>query len=234
MPSASIWIFRRAAFEENGRGFTALLAGARGPENWLKTVEDIVNYIKDQIDLSPETPEDNTYASHINAIEKTYADSWYTSLFERSPEAESKNPLFAMEKFADDDYNSYIDGDHYLLETADYFLSDEEKEMKEVLEIVNGTASSYPAVYSKEEAIGYIDTYSEHLNKELRHQYLLMPESEFDITMDFLITSFKVKSIPEPDENLGIIFIQDVLQAFDKYVREEMEKAFANYLENSN
>lgn len=219
--------------EENGRGFTALF-GAREPENRLKTVEDIVNYIKDQIDLSPETPEDNTFASHINAIKKTYADSWYTSLFERSPEAEYEDPIFAMEKLTDDDYNSYIDGDHYLLETADYFLSDEEKEMKEVLEIVNGTASSYPAVYSKEEAIGYIDTYSEHLNKELRHKYFLMPESEFDITMDFLITSFKVKSIPEPDENLGIIFIQEVLQAFDKYVREEMEKAYTNYLENSN
>lgn len=221
--------------EENGRGFTALLAGAREPENRLKTVEDIVNYIKDQIDLSPETPEDNnTFASLINAFKETFAKSWYTSLFERSPEAESEDPIFAMEKLADDDYNSYIDGDHYLLETADYFLSDEEKEMKEVLEIVNGTASSYPAVYSKEEAIGYIDTYSEHLNKELGHQYRLMPESEFDITMDFLITSFKVKSIPEPDENLGIIFIQDVLQAFDKYVREEMEKAYTNYLENSN
>lgn len=88
------------------------------PEN--PTVEDLVNYIKEQLDL---TQDENDLAGNITAI-LLGAFKEIVQIFPPESNASDSNSLKV------NSYSEYYNEDHYLLDTADYFLTEEEKEMK--------------------------------------------------------------------------------------------------------
>ena len=99
-------------FCNNSLNLPKVLNSPQLPEN--PTVEDLVNYIKEQLDL---TPIEEEISGNIAAIPKSLAD--IVSIF----------PADSNE-FKVNSYSEYYNEDHYLLDTADYFLTEEEKEMK--------------------------------------------------------------------------------------------------------
>ena len=222
------------------------------PSEPLETVEDLVNYIKDQLDLTkketdPKKETDDLYnisPLHVNEneteTETPYTDRWYLDLFEMSDKTEDSEKTEDPDKTKlnyvtigtgnNPDYSIYLDEGGYLLDTADYFLTEEEKELKRLLEMVKGSSGSL--VDNKDEAVEYIDKYAEYLRKVLGHRYGLMPTEEFNQVFNNIVSSFKSGDALEPND-LGVIIIRDALQEFDKQVREEMQKAYFEYLENS-
>lgn len=195
----------------------------------LETVEDLVNYIKDKLDLTKEdTGAQYNSGSLINKKETPYENKWYLALFEKNEDEQKYNGLPELNSANSSEDSIYIDEDGYLLETADYFLTEEEKELKQILQMLKGQGS-IPVVKTKNEAIEYIDKYTSHLQKVLQHRYLLMPEEQFNQIFNNLVSSFKNNQIPDPDE-IGMIYIHEVLQAFDDYVKEEMQKNIMNFL----
>lgn len=209
--------------KENGRYYK--MGGGAGREP-LKTIEDIVNYIKDRIDLSPEKQEGDYFTA---VADKFQVNNEYVNLFE--PASDNEAGLYIENGRT----SKYISEDRYLLDTADYFLTDEEKELKNILEIVEGRFVSQPVVKTKEDAAGYIDKYANHLHKVFANRYGggsgVMP-MELEMRMKLLVASFKTSKIPEPNE-LGLISIKDVLQAFKDYMYEEMAKADSELRQNS-
>ena len=222
------------------------------PSEPLETVEDLVNYIKDQLDLTkketdPKKETDDLYnisPLHVNEneteTETPYTDRWYLDLFEMSDKTEDSEKTEDPDKTKlnyvtigtgnNPDYSIYLDEGGYLLDTADYFLTEEEKELKRLLEMVKGSSGSL--VDNKDEAVEYIDKYAEYLRKVLGHRYGLMPTEEFNQVFNNIVSSFKSGDALEPND-LGVIIIRDALQEFDKQVREDMQKAYFEYLENS-
>ena len=201
------------------------------PHEPLETIEDLVNYIKDKLDLTKEdTGAQYNSVSLVDKKETPYENKWYLDMFEKNEDNQNSNELTELSANSSE-YSIYIDEDGYLLETADYFLTEEEKELKQILQMLKGQGS-IPVVKTKNEAIEYIDKYTSHLQKVLQHRYLLMPEEQFNQIFNNLVSSFKNNQIPDPDE-IGMIYIHEVLQAFDDYVREEMQKKYNEFLENS-
>lgn len=108
-------------------------------------------------------------------------------------------------------------------------MTEEEKEMKYVMEIVEGqTGGKY--VETKEEAIEYIDTYAEHLYNELGYKYRLMPDDQVNALMCKFISEFKSNEMISNDYGYQL---SENLQNFDDYIRENMETAYIEYLEKS-
>lgn len=202
------------------------------PHEPLETVEDLVNYIKDKLDLTKEeTGSQYNMSSLVDKNETPYANKWYLDLFENTNENKEQDNIVAINVAHNSDYSVYLDEGEYLLETADYFLTEDEKELKEILEMVRGRKSG-PGVTNKDEAIEYIDKYAEYLRKVLGHRYGLMPTEEFNQVFNNIVSSFKSGDALEPND-AGIIIISEMLQKFDKQVEEEIQKAYLEYLENS-
>ncbi len=224
------------------------------PSEPLETVEDLVNYIKDQLDLTkketdPKKETDDLYnisPLHVNEneteTETPYTDRWYLDLFEMSDKTEDSEKTEDPDKTKlnyvtigtgnNPDYSIYLDEGGYLLDTADYFLTEEEKELKEILEMVEGRTAG-PLVDNKDEAVEYIDKYAEYLRKVLGHRYGLMPSEEFNQVFNNIVSSFKSGEALEPND-LGVIIIRDALQEFDKQVRVGMENAYFEFLKTPN
>ena len=202
------------------------------PHEPLETVEDLINYIKDKLDLTKEeTGSQYNMSSLVDKNETPYANKWYLDLFENTGENKEQDNMVAINVAHNSDYSVYLDEGEYLLETADYFLTEDEKELKEILEMVRGYKSG-PGVTNKDEAIEYIDKYAEYLRKVLGHRYGLMPTEEFNQVFNNIVSSFKSGDALEPND-AGIIIISEMLQKFDKQVEEEIQKAYLEYLENS-
>ncbi len=198
----------------------------------LETVEDLINYIKDKLDLTKEeTGSQYNMSSLVDKNETPYANKWYLDLFENTDENKEQDNMVAINVAHNSDYSVYLDEGEYLLETADYFLTEDEKELKKILEMVRGYKSG-PGVTNKDEAIEYIDKYAEYLRKVLGHRYGLMPTEEFNQVFNNIVSSFKSGDALEPND-AGIIIISEMLQKFDKQVEEEIQKAYLEYLENS-
>ena len=117
------------------------------------TIGDIINYIKERIDKE---------------VDLTNKDS-ILELF-------NKNNLYHA--FSEEEINNFTDLDKYLLYTADYFLTDEEKEMKFVMKLM-ANESSY-SVSSKDQLLDYINTYAKHVKKVLIAQYENLTEMQID------------------------------------------------------
>lgn len=203
------------------------------PSEPLETVEDLVNYIKDQLDL---TKKDDSTAYNkdsilVNKYDKPYADKWYLDLFEKTEE-NKEDSIIEFASANNPNYSIYLDEGGYLLDTADYFLTEDEKELKEILEMVRGRKSG-PGVTNKDEAIEYIDKYAEYLRKVLGHRYGLMPSEEFNQVFNNIVSSFKSGEALEPND-LGVISIRDALKEFDKQVRVGMENAYFEFLKTPN
>ena len=165
------------------------------PEN--PTIEDLVNYIRDRID---------------SEIEKYTVRSSENSYFDKAP-IKFKGSTFNDVKYMQD---------YYLMDIADYFLTEEEKEMKFVMEVTQDNSSTH-CTKDKDLLIGYVDTYAKHMEKVLKSEY-----SDFtDRQVDSIINAAKTYSLymdpPEPNKE-GLYMIDVLLKAFEEKCLEYAEK----------
>lgn len=138
------------------------------------TIEDLMDYMKNCLDLTPDKEDNGVFAQLINTVSKGYQ--------------------FDFELKADDgnlkinSYNPYYEEDGYLLDTADYFLTDEEKEMKFVMQVTDSEHSSY-GTSDKAKLFGYVDTYAKHMEKVIRHRHPSLTDSQ----ITSIITDAKIR-----------------------------------------
>lgn len=175
-------------------------ASNRLPEN--PTIEDLMDYMKNCLDLTPDKEDNGVFAQLINTVSKGYQ--------------------FDFELKADDgnlkinSYNPYYEEDGYLLDTADYFLTDEEKEMKFVMQVTDSEYSSY-GTSDKAKLFGYIDTYAKHMEKVIRHRYPQLTDAQITSIMTDAKNKVKYSDLPKPDEN-GVYSIDDTLAKLEELV----------------
>lgn len=163
------------------------------------TIEDLINYVKERIDLefsrwAPQEPEDG-------------------SIIEFS----TKEPF---------NNNKYYSCDQYLLDTADYFLTDEEKEMKFVMKAVDDENSSYNTS-SLEQMDKYIDTYAKHMVNVLKITYPKVQASDIQSLVEIAKRGFKNIGEFVKDKDSGMYSIDETLKNFEAYCLESAEKKFA-------
>lgn len=171
------------------------------PEN--PTIEDLMNYMKNCLDLTPEEKENGIFTQMVNTI-----SSGYEHIFEL---AEDEENILKVNT-----YSSYYEEDGYLLNTADYFLTDEEKEMKFVMQVTDSEYSSY-GTSDKTKLFGYIDTYAKHLEKVIRHRHPSLSDTQITSIMTDAKNKVKYSDLPKPNEN-GIYSIDDTLAKLEELV----------------
>lgn len=175
-------------------------ASNRLPEN--PTIEDLMDYMKNCLDLTPDKEDNGVFAQLINTVSKGYQ--------------------FDFELKADDgnlkinSYNPYYEEDGYLLDTADYFLTDEEKEMKFVMQVTDSEHSSY-GTSDKAKLFGYVDTYAKHMEKVIRHRHPSLTDSQITSIITDAKNQVKYSDLPKPDEN-GVYSIDDTLAKLEELV----------------
>ena len=103
-----------------------------------------------------------------------------------------------------------------MLDTADYFLTDEEKEMKFVMKVTDNEYSSY-GTSDKTKLFGYIDTYAKHLEKVIRHRHPSLSDTQITSIMTDAKNKVKYSDLPKPNEN-GIYSIDDILAKLEELV----------------
>lgn len=165
------------------------------PEN--PTVSDLVNYVKDRIDYE---------------IEK------YTVKSTGNPYLDQALVKLKGVPFSDTTYMQ----DYYLMDIADYFLTDEEKEMKFVMEAVQNEASTH-YTSDKNKLVDYVDTYAKHMEKVLKSKYPDLTDSKIDSIINAAKTYTLYMNPPEPDKE-GQYVIDDLLKAFEEKCLEYAEK----------
>ncbi len=186
----------------DGRSVAISINGPELPEN--PTVEDLVNYIKEQLDL---TPDEEGLSGNISAI-LLGAFKDIVQIFPPESNASGSNSLKV------NSYSEYYNEDHYLLDTADYFLTEEEKEMKFVMKVVDNDNSSY-GTSDKEELFGYVDTYAKHMEKVIKHDYPNITDQQLNNLLVFMKNRIKYFDLPEPDSR-GVYSIDDTLKKFEE------------------
>jgi len=178
----------------------------RLPEN--PTIEDLMNYIKNCLDLTPDEKGDGIFNQIVNTI-----SSGYECDFELAEGEENK--------FKVSTYSSYYDEDGYLLDIADYFLTDEEKEMKFVMKVTDNEHSSY-GTSDKTKLFGYIDTYAKHMEKVIRHKHPSLTDAQITSIMIDAKNKVKYSDLPKPNAN-GIYSIDDTLAKLEELVLKYAE-----------
>ena len=103
-----------------------------------------------------------------------------------------------------------------MLDTADYFLTDEEKEMKFVMKVTDNEYSSY-GTSDKTKLFGYIDTYAKHMEKVIRHRHPSLSDTQITSIMTDAKNKVKYSDLPNPNEN-GIYSIDDTLAKLEELV----------------
>ena len=178
------------------------------------TVEDLINYVMEQVDRAINKTEGNQGDAN------TFLNKFHASM--------SKNLGIFTEGGYSDQYADY----DYLKDTADYFLSDEDKEMKFLL-IAADQAIDNEAVYTtsdKEELYSYIDTYSKYLetylNSDFYTDYYNFPKDKITELVTYAASRIKYEELPSKDNN-GMYNIGAVLLKF-KQICIEMIKDYNN------
>lgn len=178
-------------------------ASNRLPEN--PTIEDLMDYMKNCLDLTPdEEDKDNGILARLNGALTT----GYERVFERE---QDKDAVLKVNT-----YNPYYEEDGYLLDTADYFLTDEEKEMKFVMQVTDSEHSSY-GTSDKAKLFGYVDTYAKHMEKVIRHRHPSLTDSQITSIITDAKNQVKYSDLPKPDEN-GVYSIDDTLAKLEELV----------------
>ena len=90
-----------------------------------------------------------------------------------------------------------------MLDTADYFLTDEEKEMKFVMKVTDNEYSSY-GTSDKTKLFGYIDTYAKHLEKVIRHRHPSLSDTQITSIMTDAKNKVKYSDLPKPNEKRNL------------------------------
>ncbi len=160
------------------------------------TIEDLMNYLKDRID------------NEISRYETTDGDR-------RSQLAPNGEPF--------DGERSYYSQDYYLTDVADYYLTDEEKEMKFVLEVVESDSSSY-GTSSLDKVKSYIDTYAKHMEKVLRYMYPECTDAQIQTAINHAKSVvLNISDVVKKDGD-GFYPIDDILAEFEKECYDAIEK----------
>lgn len=181
---------------QDGKSILIKFGQSNLPEN--PTVEDLVNYIKAQIDKRMGIYEDREYGvEHIFTL--------------------SNQTAFSTKR-----EDRYIATDEYLLDTADYFLTEEEKEMKFVLKVTSSDQSSY-TIKDKQKLYGYIDTYAEHMEKVLKYDYPSLSDNQIASIISDAKNQVKYSDLPEPDSR-GLYSIDDTLAKLEELCLEYAEE----------
>lgn len=175
-------------------------ASNRLPEK--PTIEDLMNYMKNCLDLTPDKEGNGVFAQLINTVSTGY---------ERDFERKADDGKLKINS-----YSPYYEEDGYLLDTADYFLTDEEKEMKFVMKVTDNEYSSY-GTSDKTKLFGYIDTYAKHMEKVIRHRHPSLSDTQITSIMTDAKNKVKYSDLPKPNEN-GIYSIDDTLAKLEELV----------------
>lgn len=109
--------------------------------------------------------------------------------------------------------------DHYLVNVADYFLTDDEKEMKFVMEVVDNENTSHKTS-DKNKLLKYINTYAKHIKHVLEQKY---PNAEENLINDIIDYTRNTTAFPSTDKN-GFYSIDDALKNLEKRCLERAEK----------
>ena len=109
-----------------------------------------------------------------------------------------------------------------MLDTADYFLTDEEKEMKFVMKVTDNEYSSY-GTSDKTKLFGYIDTYAKHMEKVIRHKHPSLTDAQITSILTDAKNQVKYSDLPKPNEN-GIYSIDDTLAKLEELVLKYAEE----------
>ena len=159
------------------------------------TIEDLIDYIKARIDKEMGDVSENSTAN-------------YNEVY--------KEPFKAGKEYTQD---------YDLVNIADYFLTDEEKEMKFVMKVVRSEESSY-ATSDIDQLEKYIDTYAKHMKKVLIATYPKLSENDIDNIISF--SKYIFKTVYEyPKNEAGYYSIDDTLKSFELRCLEQAEKRLA-------
>lgn len=111
--------------------------------------------------------------------------------------------------------------DNCLMDTDDYFLTEDEKKLKRIFRMLNGAVNS--ATSDKNEVKDYLRVYSEHLQKVYKQQY---GDKLSDNSISYIIDSSMNKTLNslKPD-NDGLYSIEDVLNSLLSTADKMIENA---------
>lgn len=159
------------------------------------TIEDLVNYCKSLIDYEYPANDDNNLMS----------------LFQKGLKSSGIIEIGYAE-------------DQYLLATADYFLTDEEKQLKEVMKILRDKNESETLVQDTQKLNDYIDTCEIHMLNVLKHRYPYESEEQLKTLIQTVRSSLYIA----PNSN-GEYVLDSILKEFENNCLVQAKKEFSHY-----
>ena len=126
------------------------------PQEFILTIEDLVNDVKAHIDRALGYKDDNNFMDMLNTLPVSDSDENNTISY--------KLPFSLPAK----DYEEFIYTDQYLLYTDDYFLTPEEQKLKDCMQYVKHDSG---VVFNPRDLDGYIDAYAQHIKRVLYARY---------------------------------------------------------------
>lgn len=152
-------------------------------------------------------PENPTFEDLVNCIKKEIDSEINSTTLDISP--------FSGEL-------DYYTLDYYLVDTADYFLTEEEKELKFVMEVVTDNISHGTEDF--ELLKKYVNTYSIHMGNYLKAKYPNLSEQNISIILNQAYSLVMENNTPNPDSR-GIYSIDGVLELY-KYKCIELASSY--------
>lgn len=218
--------FHRPEFDIDSGGYDKLIGELSKMKPQLKA------YIKSELEAKGFSYNDDTVDKYLNAFitesiteamvgvytDRNIAVSSMTSeitikeminyIIEQVDECLNRGAVLLRNPMRD----SYVEMDSYLLDTADYFLSEEEQKLKEAMHIVQDEGSTY-FVGDKNKLEEWVDTYTKHYRKVLKKNYPNLTDSR----INDIIKSAKDSVLKDAKLNeWGQYTIDDTLIAFEK------------------